>query len=261
MSDLAVNQTPTQTPVVAQITHQHHHEHQARVYQHHHHWHGTGPLAEANKDFFNNNTDIFETYPHAKERAKRTALSIVDKVKLDKENTSVLEFGCGNGLVCKELLPYVKTITGIDISEGTVKLFNNYFQSQGEAERVKAFATNLETDQSVIEGKKFDVIYCASAFHHFDSPQGITKLLSAFLAPTGSLLIIDNWLSPTHPKDSSGSPAIPEEYKHIVSHAGFTEDDMKKIYEGAGLELVSYDVVPPDEGDSELFIAKGVFKM
>lgn len=39
------------------------------------------------------------------------------------------------------------------------------------------------------------------------------------------------------------SYAIPEEFHHIVSHPnGFDEDEMRKFFEGAGLESFSFEM-------------------
>ncbi|TFK18024.1 S-adenosyl-L-methionine-dependent methyltransferase [Coprinopsis marcescibilis] len=225
-----------------------HHQH-----GHHAHQHGAGNRADSNRNFFNENTDIYDNFPHAKERGKRTALAIADKVQLDKDSTTVLEFACGNGHVSREFLPFVKSLVGIDISDAAVKRFNDSFESEGLADKAKAFVTNIETDQSVIEGQTFDLVYCASAFHHLDDPEGVTKILGSFLKPTGALVIVDVTLA-----EGADKLTVPEELKHIVLHAGFNKADISKMFEGAGLKLESYSLLSSDKGDKELFIAKGV---
>jgi len=55
------------------------------------------------------------------------------------------------------------------------------------------------------------------------------------------------------------SSRIPEEYHHIVPHKhGFSEDEMRELFEGAGLVSFSYKEVASGEGDLDLFIAKGI---
>ena len=51
---------------------------------------------------------------------------------------------------------------------------------------------------------------------------------------------------------------VDEKHKAYVTRYGFTEEDMKELFAKAGLELVSYAQVPPDEGDNDIFISKAV---
>ncbi|TFK19062.1 S-adenosyl-L-methionine-dependent methyltransferase [Coprinopsis marcescibilis] len=213
-----------------------------------------GSFLKATKDYYNNNIQMFDTYPFAKERGARTALAITKAVELDKDSTTVLEFGCGNGIVCKELYPHVKSILGVDISDAAVKWFNETFEEAGLSDRVKAITTNLEADQSVLGTQKFELIFSASVYHHLDSPSSVTNLLATFLKPKGTLITVANYLE----NGADAKARIPDSHKHVLSHYGFTEQDMKAMYEDAGLKFESYARVPEHEGDNELFIAKGV---
>ncbi|KAJ3514362.1 hypothetical protein NMY22_g14759 [Coprinellus aureogranulatus] len=227
--------------------HGHHHH-----YHHHHHGHGHGGnYAEANKEYFNANADDFDNYPRAKERAVRTALAIREVVPLNKESSSVLEFACGTGLVCKEFLPYAKEVVGIDISEGVVNLCNKRFKELGANDGCFAVAADIVTEKgNVLPGRKFDLVFCASAYHHFESPEEITKLLADYVKQGGSLVVVDML--------KTEGQTIDEERKAYVAHTGFSEEDMKQIFSQAGLEFVSYAMVPRDEEDIDVFIAKAV---
>ncbi|KAF6764616.1 S-adenosyl-L-methionine-dependent methyltransferase [Ephemerocybe angulata] len=219
---------------------------------HHHHHPGAAPnLAEANKHHYDQHVADFDAYPHIFTRARRTALAMREAVPLTKESSSVLEFACGTGAVCKEMLPHVKEIIGIDISPGVVERCNQRFKEEGANESCYAIAADISTDKDVLAGKKFDLVYCASAYHHFASPEEITRLLGAFLKPGGSLLIIDNL--------QKGDETIAEEHRHYTTRFGFVEEDVKGLYAAAGLEFVSFAQIPSDAGgDNDIFIAKGV---
>lgn len=91
---------------------------------------------------------------------------------------------------------------------------------------------------------------CASAYHHFDSPEEITKLLAEYVKPGGSLIVVDNI--------KKEGEVVDEKHKAYVTRYGFTEDEMKPLFTQAGLEFVSFAQVPPDEGDNDIFIAKAV---
>src|ERR1700731_1819399 len=103
------------------------------------------------------------------------------------------------------------------------------------------------------------------AYHHFASIDEVTRMLSFFLKPGGTLLIVDI----LRPTDSEATP-IPLEFAHIVPHVrGFEEADMRAIYDGAG--LIQFQFNPLDhpgfklEGreaqpstEIHLFLAKGI---
>ncbi|KAF5324675.1 hypothetical protein D9611_004094 [Ephemerocybe angulata] len=238
--------TSTSTPA-----HSHGHGH------HHHHHPGTGSghghnfanMAEANKHHYDQHVDDFDTFPHAKTRAQRSALAMREAVSLSKDSSTVLEFACGTGLVCMEMLPHVKEIVGIDISPVVVERCNKKFKEAGANENCYAIAANISTDKDVLADKKFDLVYCASAYHHFDSPEEITKLLGAFLKPGGSLIVIDNL--------QKGGETIDQEHRLYITRYGFNEEDTKGLFASAGLEFASYAQIPSDpEGDNDIFLAK-----
>ncbi|PBK63804.1 hypothetical protein ARMSODRAFT_1057274 [Armillaria solidipes] len=99
------------------------------------------------------------------------------------------------------------------------------------------------------------------AYHHFESTDEITHILAYFLKPGGALLVTDRVGSDAVPKIED----IPEKYGAIVPHKlGFSEEDMRKMFEGAGLESFSLNVIPgvTMDGmfgltDQKLFLAKG----
>ncbi|EAU93366.1 hypothetical protein CC1G_04345 [Coprinopsis cinerea okayama7 len=232
----------------------HHHHHHAHGHAHGHapQNHGHQDRAEANRAHFNEHTHLFNEWPHAKERRERTIEALLKYNTLDKENTTVLEFACGTGLISAGILPHVKSVLGVDISDEAVKLFNERSEKEGVLDRCRGIAVNIETDKGALQGQKFDMIFCSSSYHHFENPSAITKLLAGYLKPTGTLVVIDHLAT---------GDAIPDSHKHIVAVQGFSEEDMKRIFGEGGLEMTLYEVIrSSEEGDRELFVAKGVLK-
>lgn len=148
-----------------------------------------------------------------------------------------------------------------------VDRYNEKFAT--ESKRLSAVRVELQDNSKELEGSKFDVIFvrvlltpqphcsrfkfqCASAYHHFSSVEETTRVLVSYLKPGGALLVAD--MTP-----SGATGWMSEKHRHIVAHPhGFSEDVMRKLFEGAGLGSFSYKQVAPDEGDADLFIAKGV---
>ncbi|KAJ2916270.1 hypothetical protein MD484_g4156, partial [Candolleomyces efflorescens] len=207
----------------------------------------------ANRKFYDEHLANFETYPRVKERAARIAAAMLEAYPFDKQSTSVLDFACGAGLMCKELFNYSREIVGFDISPIVVERCNEVLKELGASEQSYAFVANILADKGILPEKKFDLAFCSNSYHHFDQPEEVTRILGTFLKPGGTLLIIDNIQNPNEPPVE-----LKEEHRHFVVRYGFTEEDIKNYSDAAGLEFVSYSRVPPDEQDLDLFIAKMV---
>jgi hypothetical protein len=139
---------------------------------------------------------------------------------------------------------------------------------------MQAFCTELKGTAEELDGVKFDVIVvrllsrfpntseeqpaqCASAYHHFESIEDVTRTLAFFLKPGGSLMVSDI-LKPSNEDEvfQHGSHA------HIVPHkGGFKEADMRKAFDAAELQDMSFDKVTSGEKHGrniDFFLAKGV---
>ena len=64
-----------------------------------------------------------------------------------------------SGNVAVELLPSVKSILGVDVSENAVKKFNERFEEAGSLNVCNAVSMDIQADKAALEGKTFDVIY------------------------------------------------------------------------------------------------------
>jgi len=147
---------------------------------------------------------------------------------------------------------------GVDISEAMVKQYNRRVEDQGiPPEEMQAFCTELKGTAEELDGVKFDVIVCASAYHHFESIEDVTRTLAFFLKPGGSLMVSDI-LKPSNEDEvfQHGSHA------HIVAHkGGFKEADMRKAFDAAELQDMSFDKVTSGGKHGrniDFFLAKGV---
>lgn len=227
------------------MQHNHVHEHgDPRHPESHHH-----DFAQSNRHYFDETAKDFDSIPHAISRGERCAEAIRKEYAFDKDITTVMEYACGTGLVSGNLAPYVKSILGVDISQGVVDLFNKRFADKdADQERFRAIRAELKGEDGELDNEKFHVIICTAAYHHFEDVSQVTRLLAHFLKPSGALIVIDNMETP-----------IPEEYHHLVPHRhGFDESEIEKVFGGAGLTSITYGKMPPVDGDIVLFIAKGI---
>ncbi|KAG6819803.1 hypothetical protein H0H93_008498 [Arthromyces matolae] len=228
---------------------------------------GQDNFLEANKAHFDSVAHEFDNFPHAIERAKRSAAKMREVVDFDPDSTIVMEYACGTGLVSRELAPYAKRIVGIDISQGVVDQFNLRVHNQGiDREEMEAFCIELKGQEGELNDEKFDVIVCTSAYHHFPDIDAVTRMLTFFLKQGGSLIVVDlmkNTGTHSHGTRShgpgEGHTLIPEKFHHIVPHkGGLDQSDIKKAFEGAGLESFLFDDSMIGKDDARLFIAKGI---
>lgn len=178
------------------------------------------------------------------------------------------------GLISRELCPYVKSILGVDISQGMVDQYNLRVSNQGiPPEEMRAIRYELKGEDTELEGKKFDVIVvsifvalypcgstvthnglqCSLAYHHFPSIQNSTNILAKFLKPGGSLVVADIL------KEGEGN--VLTAHAMVPHQAGFDKDDMKTTFEGAGLGEFSMKRAAKatiHNVELQFFIAKGV---
>ncbi|KAK0205512.1 S-adenosyl-L-methionine-dependent methyltransferase [Desarmillaria ectypa] len=229
--------------------------------QHHGHVHD---FSKANKDHFNKDSHTYDEFPMVKELTEKEAKYIVSEGwSFNPESTTVLNFACGTGLLEKDLVAHCKSIQGVDISQGMVDQYNKRAETLGVTSKMSAIVAELKGVPEELEGRKFDVVICTMAYHHFESTEEITRILTYFLKPGGALLVTDRVSSDAVLKIED----IPDKYEAIVPHkAGFSEEDMKKLFEGAGLGSFSLNVIPgatmdgifPGLVNQKVFLAKGV---
>ena len=112
-------------------------------------------------------------------------LSILSKNNI-AINGSVLEAGCGEGVIGKTILKKFPDtfITGVDISENMVKIANNntknYSAMIGDIENKELFVTN-----------QFDFIICPFILHHFMGLDGVFGNFSNWIKKEGYILVIE----------------------------------------------------------------------
>ncbi|KAI0355126.1 S-adenosyl-L-methionine-dependent methyltransferase [Trametes cingulata] len=163
-------------------------------------------------------------------------------------------------MVSQALRPYVKRVVGVDISQGSVDLYNKQAADQGFASQMKAVVGPLKGEPGELDGAKFDVVMCCAAYHHISSIEEITRALVYFLKPGGSLLVTDFKAAP------DGRVLVPETHQHLVPHKhGFSEETVRKTFEDAGLTDFGFSSMPVPEflkkmfgQDLQWFLARGV---
>ncbi|KAH9939571.1 S-adenosyl-L-methionine-dependent methyltransferase [Amylocystis lapponica] len=210
----------------------------------------------ANRDYFDENAAKLDRHSEL----ARMAAAWVRKTYPDlfnEDETVLLDFACGTGLLSRELCPHVKAIVGVDVSSASIAQYNVRASNQGLLpEEMHAVCAELRGTAGELDGRRFDLVVCAASYHHLENVAETTRTLAFFLKPGGSLLVIDIL------QDESRSDLFPAQYHHIVAHPhGFAEAEMRSLFEGA--DLTQFEFAPTVSAkmagkDLQLFLARGV---
>ncbi|TFK24929.1 hexaprenyldihydroxybenzoate methyltransferase [Coprinopsis marcescibilis] len=213
----------------------------------------------SNREHFNELASNYRPSKSSLELAKRAARAILKRHAFDGETTEAMDFACGAGLLSQQFAPHVKSMVGVDISQGMVDIFNAVVSNQGiSPEEMRAVCMDIQDEGDKLGGQLFDVIVCSMAYHHFESIEHITRTLSTHLKPSGALVVVDLLKS----EDVDVDSLFPEHQDQIVAHrGGISEKDIELAFESSGLskfELHPDISVKKNGHDLRIFVAKGV---
>lgn len=156
----------------------------------------------------------------------------------NKETTRVLDVACGAGNNARDVLPFVKEVVGVDISQDMVDAFEDRVPNS----RAHVIDFAAETGDQL---GQFDAAYSVVAFHHIADYATVTKNVANRLKSGGRFYIIDfiKGGSSPHSQVHSGAhdAAMTEDeaQQEGVAHVhGFTVETLKSTMEKAGLSNV-----------------------
>ncbi|RGP80943.1 2-heptaprenyl- -naphthoquinone [Fusarium longipes] len=157
-----------------------------------------------------------------------------------KKDGRFLDYACGTGMLSRVLAQHTSEAIGIDLSQDMVNVYNAQAQNQGSSRQ--AFQGNLadptDVSPAAFTGAKFfdfDVAGVGLGFHHFDKPDLASRRLAERLRSGGVLFVIDFVAHKIDPKDAA---------KRGIAHHGFSEEQIKKMFEDAGLTNFAYQELP-----------------
>ena len=166
---------------------------------------------------FDKEASLWDEKPRRVELAK----AVAKYAQKDCYEKSVLDFGCGTGLVSLEL--DAKEILGVDLSCEMVKKFNQKAQMLGK--KAKAICEDVNN-----MNKKFDIIVSSMVFHHIKDIQEMLKILSEKLNKNGKLFIADLYLEDGTFHDKGNDD---------VFHFGFEKNSFNSEY----FELLNFETI------------------
>ncbi|KAF4578383.1 S-adenosyl-L-methionine-dependent methyltransferase superfamily protein [Pleurotus pulmonarius] len=238
------------------------HSHHGHDHDHDHKKDGHD-FAAANAKHFDETAQKFEDQPFAKEFAERQLIAYLGAYPFDGEQTVMMDFACGIGMVSRQMAPYAKQIVGVDISQGLVDEYNLRVKNQGMSpNEMKAVCVQLKGEDGELDNLKFDVIVCGMAYHHISEVAKTTQTLAFFLKPGGVLIVNDGLKMDVIPPMLLEMQQKSPKFKEVVPHThGFDESEVRKFFEDAGLVNFQLDIMSKAKHHTfpaKVFVAKGV---
>ncbi|KAL4759017.1 class I SAM-dependent methyltransferase [Aspergillus foveolatus] len=206
-------------------------------------------FAEKNRQVFNKQAAVYKS---DFEGAVEALVSVVHDQRTWVSDTWVdteagkgkeiraLEYACGPGHISLALAPFVSRVVGMDISENMLEEFKKHVHEAGRSDTMVAVKADLvsESSPTEISGPEyfdFDLVVVSMALHHFEHPEKAMNRLSERLKKGGVMMIID--LIPNDHHDHEHDHALLQmgEVVETISKHGFSLDEMRTMYENAGV--------------------------
>lgn len=185
--------------------------------------------ATAAVGYFDAAAATWDENPTRVELAKAVAGAMLAAVPLTSQ-MAVMDFGCGTGLITRELAPKVASVTAADTSVQMLAVLEAKAKASG-LNHVRTLL--LEDGYPSPSGPQFDVIVSSMVFHHVEDIPALLAQFAQWVRPGGWIAVAD--LEPedgTFHKDSA----------HEVHH-GIDPAWLESQFETLGLSVRSMRTV------------------
>ncbi len=171
---------------------------------------------------FNREAATWDQVPERVKVAQDIVQSMIQEITLTPD-MDVLDFGCGTGLLTFALQPFVRSITGVDSSQGMLDVFKTKIKEQNLS-NIKANYLDLDKGD-VLEGS-YHLIVSSMTLHHIKGTGPLLKLFHQVLRPSGTLGIAD--LDLDNGQFHSNNDG--------VFHFGFDREALRRTFAEAGFK-------------------------
>lgn len=162
--------------------------------------------------------------------------AISGQIALTKE-MDMLDFGCGTGLITIRFQPHVRSITGVDSSQGMLDQFNMKIAGL-KLDNVNTVFADLDRGDTL--SGRYDLVISNMTLHHIKQIKPLIDQFHNVLVPGGLLCIADLDLDNGKFHDDNTG----------VFHFGFDRTALRKVFIETGFvdvrEANAAEVVRPD---------------
>lgn len=158
----------------------------------------TTPNYSAGNDRFDSEASTWDQNPDVVKSSQQCLSSILSHRSSHFPNlsrSSVLEIGCGTGLLTVPLAEHVGSILALDTAQGMIDMLNSKLQANAASlkDKVQAKVRLLEDpNDPILDARKFDVVVSHLVFHHVPNMSDLIKVMFGTLQPGGQGRI---WIS------------------------------------------------------------------
>ncbi len=196
----------------------------------------TTAIMSTEKRDFDKEAAAWDENPARVKLADDVAAAIMRLVPLDA-GMEALDFGCGTGLLTLRLAPRVRSITGVDSSQGMLDVL----AAKVAREKLANVRTlRLDLDKGDTLPGSCDLIVSNMTLHHIERIDSLLGRFHEALSPSGWLCIAD--------LDSEGGQFHSD--NQGVFHFGFDRAALRQAFVDAGFENVqdttAAEVTKPD---------------
>lgn len=174
------------------------------------------PNYSSGNDRFDSEAATWDSKPEVVESSRLCLQTILSNSSTYFPNlaaSSVLEIGCGTGLLTVPLAQHVGSVLALDTAKGMIDMLNAKVDKQGLGVKVEARVKLLESpDDEVLGGRKFDAAVSHLVFHHVPEMMDLVKVMWGTLKEGGRVWISDfedngPQAEAFHPKDKVSPPS------------------------------------------------------
>ncbi|AXH99047.1 methyltransferase domain-containing protein [Sporosarcina sp. PTS2304] len=194
--------------------------------------------------------NVFEQMANRYDTEDRIALAkvIVDEVKTvltDSQLKSLVDYGCGTGLIGLELTDTVSSVLLVDSSQQMIEVVKKKIKGRGIT-NAQVLHSDFAQEMTTL---KADIVLLSLVLLHVPDTEKILQEMFNSLHEGGQLLIVDFDKNDqiSHPKVHNGFSH--EELKNILQDIGFKTTEIHTFYHGERLFM---------NKDASMFLANSV---